>query len=156
MHTKETVHGWLQEIDDQFGLDENGSSTFEYANQLKVGIEVSDNGIAHLYAIITSIPEEDAERAKLYERLLKLNVFGDQTDGAAFAIHEVTNTILLCYNVAVENCDAQLFENMLGNFVQVASRWHTELSSTTGDQNVGSASSEDNGLDFPSSSFLRV
>lgn len=155
MHSKEIVHGWLREIDDQFGLDENGSSTFEYANQLKVGIEVSDNGTAHLYAIISSIPDDDLERAKLYERLLKLNVFGDQTDGASFAIHEATNAILLCYNVAVEHYDAQLFENTLGNFVDAASRWHAEINNTVEGENTETPD-DNNTLDISSGGFMRV
>jgi len=136
MNTRETVSNWLKDIAERSGgevmtVDENGSAAFEFEDSFRVGIEApGDSEVVHLYAVIADIPADDTEKLSLFTRLLTANQFGEQTGGAMFAIHEGTNSILLCYNVLVANTESQDFENTLGNFIETAERYVGNLSDT--------------------------
>lgn len=161
MHTQQTVDGWLRELAgklgaDNFSLDENGSCAFEFDGRFRVGIEAPEEAeIVHLYAVIAPVPADETERGSFCERLLKLNCFGDETGGAAFAIHEATNNVLLCFNITIDNCDAQIFENLIGNFIEVADRWHSELGAAT-DAFVPRDGSSEETPDIDAGNFIRV
>jgi hypothetical protein len=158
MQTQQAVNGWLRELAgklgaENFSLDENGSCTFEFDGRFQVGIEAPEESeIVHLYAVIAAVPADETERAMLCERLLKLNLFGEETGGAAFAIHEATNNVLLCFNVTVEECDAQVFENRIGNFIEVADRWHAEFGTALTSSDGASGETPD----LSDGAFIRV
>jgi hypothetical protein len=70
---------------------------------------------------------ETEQRAALYERLLQLNYYCLETGGTTFALDTKAGRVILCYGQPVQTLDAPAFESLLGNFLETAQKWQSEL-----------------------------
>lgn len=134
MTPRDTVNGWLKELSRKSGidltLDENDACALRYGENLDCMIELPDqSSVVYFSAQILNVAGLDTEqRATLYERLLQLNYYCLETGGATFALDTKAGRAILCYGQPIGTIDAPAFENLLGNFLETAEKWRSELS----------------------------
>lgn len=130
MNHSDTVDRLLAEFSHRLGfppveLSEHGTCAFDY-HELTIVLEVPAGGDAlHLYASVMQLPPTGRQR--LFERLLKLNLYGRETGGASFALDEQENAVVLCYSQSIEQLDHRRFANVIENFSLTLQRWHLAL-----------------------------
>lgn len=84
-----------------------------------------------MYAPIATVPETNAQA--LYEELLRLNFCCVETNGATFALDEDGRRICLCYVQSIDSADELSFENLVGNFLETAKKWHEHFNAPVGE-----------------------
>ena len=151
------VNGWLKGLGTEAGianlaLNDNNLCAFQYGNDLEFIIELPpDSPILYMYSPMGSVPSENKEQ--LFERLLKANFFCLETHGATFSIDERSNRIILSYGHPIDQLDSLSFKNVVGNFLETAESWLTELEGTQG---TVPASSESQGKDLEGNIGFKV
>ncbi|MGF1562903.1 MAG: CesT family type III secretion system chaperone [Geminicoccaceae bacterium] len=109
-------------------LSDQGTCAFDYKDELEITIELPEaSEQIYIYAVVTEIPKKGQK--KLFRKLLRLNLFCFETNGATFAIHEEHNCVLLCYQHAVQTLDQNGFETILENFLTTLERLHENVHS---------------------------
>lgn len=132
MDSTETLNHFLMQLgtDLQLGelkLNADGVCALEASDGAMMIIELPPNGaIMHLHSPILPVPTPAP--AAFFSRLLGLNRFGLETRGAAFALDESGNQVILCYSRPVEGLEYSVFVNLLGNFLETVRHWRTTLS----------------------------
>jgi hypothetical protein len=131
MTERGTVDNWLAGLAaaagfDGLQLDERGCAALRYADDLDLMLELPEaSPVLHLYAPVLELA--DSAGQDVFRRVLALNLFGVETQGASFALDELNDRIVLQYPLLVEATDAGQFERVLGNFIEAAQRWKREL-----------------------------
>lgn len=101
---------------------ENGC-TLTFEGGLAVSMELSDSGkVVHLYAELCDIP--DANKEKLFEKLLEIQVFGYATGGASFGIIKDTGKVILYRNIELEHLHYEDFYAILEFFIELYRTWY--------------------------------
>ena len=132
MTERGTVDNWLAGLAagaglDGLQLDERGCAALRYADDLDLMLELPEaSPVLHLYAPVLLLAGDDG-RQDVFRRLLALNLFGLETQGASFALDELNDRIVLQVPLLVGATDAGLFERVLGNFIEAAQHWKREL-----------------------------
>lgn len=107
-------------------LSSAGTCGFTLADRLQLAIELPEASAEfYLYSPMLPIPSIDAE--PLFRRLLTMNLFCRETDGATFAISERLNSVVLCYGHGWADLDQTGFDNILENFIVTAERLQQTL-----------------------------
>lgn len=129
------VQQWLARLGaatglDGLQLDDNGCLALRYGEGLELMLELPEGSpVAHLYAPVLQLGGDEAGLLATFRRLLALNLFALETQGATFALDEMHQRIVLQYPLVVQATDAGLFERVLGNFIETAQRWQAQLAS---------------------------
>lgn len=98
-------------------LNAEGVAALTFDN-LAVTIEVPEAGdIINLYAVVADLPPQGEQRAALCERLLALNLFGQGTGQAAFAIDPLEDEVILSRVLNAGRMEYSDFEAAMDDFV---------------------------------------
>lgn len=121
MNARETIDACLSELGAQLGLplrlEKDGSCTMIYGDGHEASVSVPDG--SDLVILHARIGRADAkDKAKFYADLLRMNLFGDRTNGCSLALDPSLETIVLWYARPVSGLDATAFSNLVGNFLQ--------------------------------------
>ncbi|MEN3385170.1 MAG: hypothetical protein V7608_5214 [Hyphomicrobiales bacterium] len=129
MSNRDTIAHWLRELspgDGAFRLDQQGVCLLSDADGATLRIEVPEaSGRVFLLSHIGSW--RDDNRADLFEKLLKANLFNLETNGATLAIDERSQRVALCYGHAVQDLDPGRFESVVSEFIETARSWRERL-----------------------------
>lgn len=124
MGQSELVNSWLRELGHKANipdlkLNEDGSCVVQYKERLNVIILLLEqNPNVHFIAALMRPPKDRGE--EFYKRLLSLNMMCLETHGATLALDERDDQVVLCYSHLVKDLDAEMFEEILGNFMETA------------------------------------
>jgi hypothetical protein len=131
MRTVDVVNNLLQELGSKIGMEQlslnnKGICEFKYQDSFDFIIEVPENSSTiFFYSPLIQVSEYGSE--KLFLKVLKLNFLCLETNGATFAYDGDKGYINLCYRHSIEHLDSLTFENIVGNFLDVAEKWYTHL-----------------------------
>lgn len=132
MNSREQIDHFLTELGAKLGisnlcLNEEGLCAFTYLNAFDFIIEVPESGnTVAMHSPLMSLKEIGNET--LYKKLLILNFLGIETAGTTFAINQDTQEIVLCYRHPIEHLESTSFENLVGNFLEIAEEFWLQLS----------------------------
>ena len=132
MNPKEQIDHFLKELGlklgiEDIGLNPEGVCAFTYLNSFDLIIEVSEE--SNTFVIHTPLTTlKSGNNEPLLKKLLSLNFLGIETQGASFALNKDTQEVVLCYNHPIENLQSNTFENLIGNFLEVAEKFWVQLS----------------------------
>lgn len=135
MHHVEIVNNLLKELGTSIGvealaLNEKGICAFRYQSYFDFIIEAPEgSNTVFFYSPLLQVSECDSEG--LFLKVLKLNFLCLETNGATFAYDTHTGCIILCYRYSIEYLDTFLFQNVVGNFLNVAEKWWKQLQTCT-------------------------
>ena len=133
MDKKEIVNSWLAELGGQAGiqslaLNDEGICAIRYNNKINVDVEYPDQSEkVYLNCPMLPVPDDDSERDRVFDEIMRLNFFAMETRGAVFAIDERDESLVLCYGHLVSDLDCVSFMNLLGNFIETADKWYDRL-----------------------------
>lgn len=104
-------------------LKGNGTCSFDYMNEMKVVLELpKHSSLLYIYSPVMRIPKKGQK--KLFRKILQLNLFCYETNGATFAISEDHEEVVLCYHHPVEELGQAEFETIFENFIATLERLH--------------------------------
>jgi hypothetical protein len=111
-----TVSQWLSDREPSLHLDEDGVAGLQRDSQTLLILEVPrDSQVCHLYAPVSTLPEENPELALL--AALELNRFGRPLGGCWLAWDPDVAMLTLCHNLYVPAYDSVSFNKTIDNFM---------------------------------------
>jgi hypothetical protein len=134
MSHRELVNKYLKRFGKKIGipdltLDEDNYCAIQFDENIQVNIEVvgeENEEIVCFYSSVKEVPKNNQE--ELFYKLLELNLFGLQTNGACFAIHPEANEILLCFTwVSSKFMEYESFEECIESLSIFTKHWRNEL-----------------------------
>jgi hypothetical protein len=109
-------------------LNNHGVASLKFGDDLVVHLEPDPrHPWAHLYAPLCPLPVDAAAKAALFEPLLMANAFGRGTEGAAFAIDEEHQEIVLGRIFHPATTEPQELLQALQDLVGTLSIWKRRL-----------------------------
>jgi len=122
-----TVSQWLSDREPGLHLDEDGVAGLQRDPQTLLILEVPrDSQVCHLYAPVSTLPEENPELALL--AALELNRFGRPLGGCWLAWDPDIAMLTLCHNLHIPSNDLVSFNNTLDNFMIALDQAREEFS----------------------------
>jgi hypothetical protein len=108
-----------------------GTCRLRVDETITVDIEKSyDDAIIHLYSVVGKISHENNE--KLYEQLLRANLFGKETNGFSLGVDSLLEEILLFVSIETQHLDLDSFLRRFEVFVDTTEEWIKRLESGSG------------------------
>ncbi|MBI9091678.1 MAG: type III secretion system chaperone [Desulfobacterium sp.] len=126
MGNSSIVDQWVADFGNETGtklaLDKNGTALFNYDNRVNIGIETVDESrwvsfSSQLYDV-SALSTYKQHFLMVY--LLGKNLPQGNLQGAAFALDDDSNTVILCYNFSSANTTTQVFTSTLTQFTRLA------------------------------------
>lgn len=105
-------------------FDANGCARLSVEGAPALNFEREDGAI-HVYSVLGPLPAEGREI--LFTILLRGNLFGASTAGAALAIDELQDEVVLCRTFAAESTGADGFATDVEALVDAAEHWRARL-----------------------------
>ena len=103
-------------------LNPEGCARLVFDGTTAINLEVdAERGCLQLYSLLGSVPREGRD-ALLYS-MLKANLFGNKTAGAALSIDSLREEAILCRSFELEYLSMPQLKDMLEKFVQVTELW---------------------------------
>lgn len=140
----------LKQLESATGLadltpDDHGAVDLLFDEDLEVTIQPDQSGsLVTVYAVVGQLGEQ-VEGAMLLD-LLSANLFGQQTNGATFAVENTTGQIVLQHSERVSDIQFPVFVDTLGEFVDAVEHWKPRLEQMMNDADQASdPESEDSG-----------
>jgi hypothetical protein len=130
--TQSKISDWLEavgvETGTQLGLDRDGHCLILFGEKLECMVEVpEDSEIVFVYVALKRAPDDLAARSNLFERALELNMFSLATGGASVTFDRRTQEVILSFSADVAAMDDAVFQEVLGDFLELASDLHKKL-----------------------------
>lgn len=129
----EQVSNWLQQLEGTGGalaLDENGRCAIMGDGTFEMEIYAVPND-ACFYINITILPIPSDDRTGFFEQALTLNLFKQETLGAALAIDPKDNALVLSYSREIEATSLGTFANIIDNLLEAAAKIRDQLGEVT-------------------------
>lgn len=106
------------ELGESVSLGTTGACTLEFDGDVSVTIEVPEGSeVLHVYSNIDRCPTD--RRSEFIEEALSLNLFGTQTGGAALALDQASNNVILCLSQPIELLDEHRLVAIVAGFVDM-------------------------------------
>lgn len=122
MQANEQVNQWLAELGEQtqadLTLDQNGRCSLSAGDDVDLDLfcaPAHDNFFLSLP--LMSLADQNS-RLLLMEHALNVNLFQQETNGAAIALDPESHDLLLCYAHPLDGTDFGAFYNILGNMIE--------------------------------------
>ena len=116
---RQIVNQWLRELSGDselvFSLDDNGACGLA-GESLECMVEMPE-GSDSFYLSASLMPLPADKRDDFMLQLLTLNMFQHETRGATLAVDPMDEHVVFCYTREVDATDANLFRNILNNFL---------------------------------------
>lgn len=125
------VSNWLQQLDGTGGalfLDENGRCAIIGDGSFEVEIYAIPNDEC-FYINITILPVPSDHTAAFFEQALVLNLFKQETMGAALAVDPQDRSLVLSFSREIEHTTLQTFANIIDNLLATAAKIREQLAS---------------------------
>lgn len=126
------VNGFLAELGARIGfpgLELGASRTIALSHpdlgDVSIELAPGEGRTIHFAAAIGRSPNGDREA--FYAALLRYNRFDPDLGGAALALSDDDDRVLVCYSVPVSLLDRNAFECALSNFVELALGWRKAI-----------------------------
>ena len=128
------IHHFFSELGQQLGLpelklDDDGCCRLSFDESIQIDFEY-DDAQAQLYAFSSLAPLPVQNKARIYEDLLRDNLFGRKTAGASFAINAVDGDIVLFHSCQIGKTDYIEGCNWLEGFIATVEYWKEKLYKT--------------------------
>ncbi len=123
------VSDWLQQLDGTGGalfLDENGRCAIIGDGSFEVEIYAIPNDEC-FYVNVTILPVPSEKAADFFEQALVLNLFKQETMGAALAIDPQDRSLVLSFSREIEHTTLQTFANIIDNLLAAAAKIREQL-----------------------------
>lgn len=153
---RDLVNGWLREmgqgIGQSLGLDDNNLCSLQYDEDLEINVELhADGPWLYLHAPVARVAQ--MESAAFFKQLLKINLFGLQTDGATLGYDERTDHIAISDRVDPATLDGLTFLQWIESFVMTTVRIRGDIM-----QEMTAANAAAGGADIeqPGDGMMRV
>lgn len=123
----------LQQLATSLGLEslelnENGVLSLEFDGEVTVHLEPDPQSDAcHLYSTLCRIPDDEAARLTLFSAILAANGFGRGTLGAAFAVDEQAQEVILGRIFRPARTEAEDLRQWLSEMVSAVNIWRQRL-----------------------------
>ncbi|WDE08995.1 type III secretion system chaperone [Thalassomonas viridans] len=122
-YEKHQLQYWLNELGSAFGaqftLNDKGRCTLQVDNNTSLALLTDENNKA--YSITCHLMDlQELNREQVFSQALSLNLNQIETSGAAIALDQKHNALMLCYTADVDRTEYQDFKNTLDNFVDKA------------------------------------
>lgn len=126
----EDLAAWLA----PYGVEDfEGRCVFTYRDEIAVSVDATaDGGTLFLSAVIGTVLQEPD--AAFLKRLLELNLMGQATRGASFAIDPAGPYLVLWLCWPISNLDIDTFQSFFAAFLDTASKYREELFANPVDQ----------------------
>ena len=120
-HAQSQVNSWLAQLGAQsgasFSLNEQGCCLMTAANGVELELFATEtSGRFFLSATLLKLPQ--GNHNAIYFKALSLNLFMQDTRGAAVALDDQAGELVLCYSHQIEGCEFTVFQNVIQNFVE--------------------------------------
>ena len=107
-------------------LDENGRCAIMGDGTFEMEIYAVPNDVC-FYINITILPIPSNDRTSFFEQALTLNLFKQETLGAALAIDPEDNALVLSYSRELEWTTLATFANIIDNLLEAAAKIRDQL-----------------------------
>ncbi len=129
-HEQSQLHAWLAELGSrqgaQFQLDDQGRCSISANENTSIVLYgPAGNDIFYINVELLPLPEEGQEQ--LFRLALNLNLFQQETLGAAIALDEESTSLILCYSREYGDTSFQDFSNTLNNMVALSDTLRLQL-----------------------------
>ena len=122
MESRDLVNSWLIQYGNKrgkyFRLGENGMFAVKDEQDQEYDIDVPDNSKNVYFCAPIVTLNDDLTKAKDMERILKWNLWGQETQGGTLSFEEDTNRIVFHKIFEVEKLDENSFEEEFNRFMQ--------------------------------------
>lgn len=130
----EQMKHWLAELSrahgNNFTLDEQDRCFLSSSNGVRLVIHAPRfNSQFYLSAQLQLLPTENKEA--VFEQALTLNLFQQETRGAAISIDAIANALVLCYCREIEHTNYTDFYNIVNNIIDTAADIRSQLQTPT-------------------------
>lgn len=125
-HAHTQLNAWLAEIHPALQLDDQGACVIAADNNRDLELFATPQGDRFFLSTAIMPLPADSNRG-FFLKILAMNLFMQDTRGAALACDEQAGELVLCYSQTLADGDATQFRNVMENFAQTAKKINDQL-----------------------------
>lgn len=125
-HAHSQLNAWLADIHPALQLDDHGACVIAADGDRDLELFATPQGDRYFLSTAIMPLPADTNRG-FFLKILAMNLFMQDTRGAALACDEQAGELVLCYSQTLEDGSASQFRNVMENFAQTAKKINGQL-----------------------------